>query len=178
MSKSDFKHEERSDEKSDNVHYFSFGRRNNSACPSGYTASNPGTEPGLIPAQASRVTGNVFINAEFGDNVVNGLIYNRTNLDANEQLNNVVLIVSTINSNGSFLGKVQSQPVDGTAPVAIGDYGGTFGGLNASGVAGGVHLENYLDNVENEQEYGIFVLTQCGLAGDGGAICDDVQPDF
>ena len=139
---------------------------------------NPGTEPGLIPAQASRVTGNVFINADFGDNVVNGLIYNRTNLDANEQLNNVVLIVSTINSNGSFLGKVQSQPVDGTAPVAIGDYGGTFGGLNASGVAGGVHLENYLDNVENEQEYGIFVLTQCGLAGDGGAICDDVQPDF
>ena len=132
----------------------------------------PGTPPGAIPVQASRVTGQVFINADFADNAVNGLIYNRTNLDATQVLEDVVLIVAPIDSAGRFLGEVEDSEQN-----RIGDYGGTFGGLNASGIAGGVHLENYIDGVENEEEFGIFVLTQCGLAGDA-AICDGVRPDF
>jgi hypothetical protein len=132
----------------------------------------PGTPGGLIPDQASRVTGNVFINADFADNAVNGLIYNRVNQDASQPTFDLVLIVSTIDATGRFLGDVENGATDN-----IGDYGGTFGGLNASGIAGGIHIEDYLDNVENEEEFGIFVLTQCGLAGDA-AICDGVRPDF
>ena len=131
-----------------------------------------GTPSGLIPSQSSRITGDVFINADFADNAVNGLIYNRVNQDSVQPMFDLVLVVSTIDANGRFLGDVENEE-----QVNIGDYGGTFGGLNASGVAGGIHIEDYLDNVTNEEEYGIFVLTQCGLTGDA-AICDGVQPDF
>ena len=132
-----------------------------------------GTNPALIPEQAGRVTGDVFINADFAENEVNGLIYNRNSIDNSVPMENVVLIVTSIDADGRFLGNVENEALDD-----IGDYGGTFGGLNASGVAGGIHLTDYIDGIEFEEEYGIFVLTQCGLTGDAGAICDGVQPDF
>ena len=133
------------------------------------------TNPAFLPAQASRVTGQVFINADFTDNAVNGLVVNRTNIDRNENLDDLALVLTDVTPDGRFLGTVE---LDGTPEEKIGDYGGTFGGLGASGVAGGIHLDgDYIDNVENEQEFGIFVLTQCGLTGDA-AICDGVQPDF
>ena len=136
----------------------------------------PGTDPSLDPRQAMRVTGQVFINADFADNVVNGGVYNRVSPDGNVVLEDLSLIVSEIDSSGRFLGTVE---LFNAVDEKIGDYGGTFGGLGASGVAGGIHLDtDFIEGVENEQEYGIFVLTQCGLAGDGGAICDGVQPDF
>jgi hypothetical protein len=135
----------------------------------------PGTPPALIPDQASRVTGQVFINADFTDNAVNGLVVNRTNIDRGEDLVDLALIITAIDANGRFLGTVE---INGEPETSIGDYGGTFGGLNASGLAGSIHLDgNYIDNVDNEEEFGIFVLTQCGLTGDA-AICDGVQPDF
>ena len=134
-----------------------------------------GTDPALIPSQSSRVTGQIFINADFADNAVNGGVYNRTNIDRNESLADIALIVSNIDSTGRFLGTVELRGGD----TSIGSYGGTFGGLNATGVAGGIHLDgDFIDGVTNEEEFGIFVLTQCGLAGDAGAICDGVQPDF
>jgi hypothetical protein len=133
------------------------------------------TDPAFLPSQASRVTGQVFINADFTDNAVNGFVVNRTNIDRNENLGDLALIITDISPDGRFLGTVE---LDGAPDEKIGDYGGTFGGLGASGVAGGIHLDSdYIDNVENEQEFGIFVLTQCGLTGDA-AICDGVQPDF
>ena len=135
----------------------------------------PGTNPAIIPDQASRVTGQIFINADFAGNAVNGGVYDRRNIDRNEDLGDIALIVTSIDATGRFLGIVEPRGED----TGIGNYGGTFGGLNASGVAGGIHLDgDFIDGVENEEEFGIFVLTQCGLAGDGGAICDDVQPDF
>ena len=136
---------------------------------------NPATDPALLPLQASRVTGQIFINADFTDNAINGLIVNRTNIDRNESLADLALIVTNIDADGRFLGTVE---VVGAIEIKIGDYGGTFGGTGASGIAGGVHLDgDYIPNVEKEQEFGIFVLTQCGLAGDA-AICDGVQPEF
>jgi hypothetical protein len=132
----------------------------------------PGTNPALIPDQAGRVTGDVFINADFAENEVNGAIVNRDSIDNGFVMSDVFLIATDIDANGRFLGSVENAAQDD-----IGDYGGTFGGLNASGVAGGVHLTDFLDNVDGEEEFGIFVLTQCGLTGDA-AICDDVQPDF
>ena len=134
-----------------------------------------GTDPSLIPDQASRVTGQIFINADFADNAVNGGVYNRVNIDRNETLTDLALIVSDIDASGRFLGTVELR--GGT--TSIGSYGGTFGGLNASGVAGGIHLDgDFIDNVEREEEFGIFVLTQCGLAGDSNTICNGVRPDF
>ena len=135
----------------------------------------PGSDPSLIPSQASRVTGQIFINADFADNAVNGGVYNRTNIDRNEALTDIALIVSDIDSTGRFLGTVELRGGD----ASIGSYGGTFGGLNASGVAGGIHLDgDFIENVQREEEFGIFVLTQCGQTGDTGAICNGVRPDF
>lgn len=130
----------------------------------------PGTDPAIIPAQATRVTGQIFINADFADNAVNGAVYDRTEWDTGAALPDIFLIPTGIAADGRFQGVVQDVEQDG-----IGNYGGTFGGTGASGIAGGIHIEDYLDGVENEEEFGIFVLTQCGLAGDA-AICDDVNP--
>ena len=142
------------------------------------TASNAGlpvpsgTDPALIPGQAGRVTGDVFINADFAENQINGAIYNRTSIDNSVPLDNVFLIPTEIDATGRFLGDAENEGQE-----RIGDYGGTFGGLGATGIAGGIHLTDYIDGIEKEEEYGIFVLTQCGLAGDT-AICDGVQPNF
>lgn len=131
-----------------------------------------GTDPALLPSQATRVTGQIFINADFADNAVNGAVYGRTEVDTGIALPDIFLIPTEIVASGRFLGVVENAEQEG-----IGDYGGTFGGIGATGIAGGIHIEDYLDDAENEEEYGIFVLTQCGLAGDA-AICDGVQPVF
>ena len=136
----------------------------------------PGTDPSLAPSQAMRVTGQIFINADFADNAVNGGVYDRASPDGTVVLDDLALIVSAIDADGRFLGRVE---IVGDIGTTIGSYGGTFGGLNASGVAGGIHLDGeFISTVDNEEEFGIFVLTQCGLAGDAGAICDGVRPDF
>ncbi len=130
-----------------------------------------GTDPALEPGQASRVTGQIFINADFADNTVNGVIYNRQVVDyGNSPLQDVVLIVADVNEDGSFSGDVENPAQD-----ALGSWAGTFGGVQASGIAGGIGIEEFIENVENEAEYGLFVLTKCGDSGDS-SICDDVNP--
>ncbi|MEY1556187.1 hypothetical protein AB3Y40_11185 [Yoonia sp. R2331] len=130
-----------------------------------------GVDPALAPGQASRVTGDIFINADFSDNTVNGLIYNREVVDfGNAPLDNVVLIVTEFDENGQFLGTVEDP-----GQTEIGSWAGTFGGVQASGIAGGIFIEEFIPTVENEAEQGLFVLTKCGNSGDA-AICDNVNP--
>jgi hypothetical protein len=69
---------------------------------------------------------------------------------------------------GEFYGDAQNPTQAG-----IGNYGGIFGGANAEGVAGGIFVENHV-GVENADEYGVFVLTQCGLTG-ADPICATVN---
>ncbi len=130
-----------------------------------------GIDPSLVPGQPSRVTGQVFINADFADNTVNGAIYDRQIVDyGNFDLADVALIVTEIDENGRFTGDVEDPAQD-----VIGSWAGTFGGVQASGIAGGISIEEFMDEVENEAEFGLFVLNKCGTRGDA-AICDEVNP--
>ena len=144
-----------------------------------------GTPPELIPSQAAEVTGDVFINADFADNAVEGNIYNRQLADSGLVLPAIVLISTEIKGDGTFYGtEVEwdqgAFPADSVIGTDIGDYGGIFGGQNASGIAGVIHLTQFDGpndplSLENEEEYGVFVLDQCGQPVDD-PICAGVNP--
>ncbi len=138
----------------------------------------PGTDPILLPSQPAQISGEIFINADFGDNSVNGAIYNRSfqNLDpviqgiiGGADLGDIVLTPATITNEGTFFGTAENPAQD-----ALGNYGGTFGGTESSGVAGVVSIDgDFIAGIDNEHEFGVFVLTQCGQPGEA-AICDDI----
>lgn len=132
---------------------------------------DPGTDPDILPSQGTRVTGDIFINADFNDNTINGAISNRVLVDYAQAIPTVYLIPTDISSEGTYAGVVENP-----AQIVIGSYAGTFGGIGATSTAGGIHLDgDFVPGVVNEEEYGVFVLTQCGQAGDA-AICDAVNP--
>lgn len=152
------------------------------------------TPPELLVSQARTVTGQVFINADFADNSVEGNIFERriseTELQGSlgalpsQELPSLVFVATPISANGTFEGSVEydvSDPRSNTpTSVAVGTYGGVFGGPNSDGVAGAVSLSEF-DGVgdqlglENETERGIFVLDQCGQAV-SSPICASVNP--
>lgn len=136
-------------------------------------APDPGTDPSLLPDQPARVTGDIFLNVNFSDNQVNGSIYNRVIVDRSFTLDDVILLPTTIATDGTFAGTVEGPAPD--EGDVTGNYGGIFGGTESSSVAGVVYLTAFEADFENEQEHGVFVLTQCGLPGDA-AICDQVAP--
>lgn len=140
----------------------------------------PPVPPEAIPGQASRVSGHVFINANFADNHVNGTVYERVLVDYDFGLENVVLVPADITADGTFFDRTE-RPLEATGGdhIVTGDYGGIFGGERAGNVAGIVALERLYDRdgneLENAKERGIFVLRQCGMSGDS-SICADVAP--
>jgi len=140
------------------------------------TASS-GIPANLLAGQPARVLGDVLINADFVDMQVNGGIANRRVASATAldpfTLFDIGLVPADILENGTFFGEANRPDAS-----AVGSYGGTFGGNEASGVAMGVHLTgDFIPEFDSEEEFGLIVLTKCGLAGDG-PFCDDAQPDF
>ena len=130
----------------------------------------PGTDPAILPAQPTRVTGDVFINADFTDNTINGAITNRELTEYGTAIPDIFLIPGDIAADGTFEGSVEIG-----AQTGVGNYAGVFGGTGATSVGGGVLLDgDFIPGVENEQEYGIFVLAQCGTPGDA-PICAGVN---
>ncbi len=144
-------------------------------------AVDPSTDSSLIPRQSARVEGTIFLNANFQDNSVNGSIYDRSLLDATDDdtpisLETVYLLPADIATDGTFLGSTARPDQSET-----GAYGGIFGGTDANSVAGLVHLEAskvFLADgtaIDNAQEHGLFVLTQCG-ANNSSAACSQTLP--
>lgn len=134
----------------------------------------PGTDPAVVPGQPLRVTGDVFLNADFADNSVNGAIFNREIADGGVSLTlvDIVLVPTDIDATGRFAGAVERFGEPGSV---IGSHAGVFGGTGATSVAGGVRLDgDFIDEVDDEEEYGLFVLDQCGQAGTP-AICGIVD---
>jgi hypothetical protein len=141
--------------------------------------------PSLRPGEPFAVDGVIQINAQFeragsgSAETVEGGIANRRLLDRegrvittisindtvlgdNEPiLDNIVLRETTINANGEFLGSVEFA---GSPNSSIGDFGGAFGGTNASDVAG-VILINPIRGQNAIWEFGAFNLPRCDLAG-------------
>lgn len=146
-----------------------------------------GTDSSLIPTQPGRVEGKIFLNANFQDNSVTGSIYDRNLIDTSDgtpvSLETVYLVPSDIATDGTFVGDTARRDSSVT-----GTYGGIFGGTSASSVAGIVHLnasQVYLagadpnsatgTSIDQAQEHGVFVLTQCGASNSSG-VCSQVAP--
>lgn len=133
-----------------------------------------GVDPTRLPEQSTTTDGNIFLNVDFTNNVVNGNIIDRTLVDDGTALPNIVLIAAPIDDNGEFFGTAEYEDQTGN-----GVFGGIFGGTDASAVGGIVALDN-IDGpgdtlgMVNEREHGVFVLIQCGLPGDA-PICDNVN---
>lgn len=144
--------------------------------PGGQLLPVPGPAGTDLPAQSARTSGDIFLNVDFTNNVVNGDITNRVLVDYGTALPTIVLIAADIDSTtGVFAGATEYGD-----QTVTGSYGGIFGGANASAVGGVVHLDEFDGTgdplgLENEIEQGVFVLIQCGLPGDA-PICSNVNP--
>lgn len=130
----------------------------------------PGTAPDITPYQAAEVTGNVLINADFADNRVEGSIYNRSVTDdPTTTVETLNLVATDISDTGTF---------DGTTTVGtttVGEYGGIFSGTDAASVAGSIHAGGHITAYGADiEEYGIFVLGQCGGANSDPACTQPV----
>ena len=139
-----------------------------------------GADPSLQMSGPGRVTGNVFINANFSDMQLNGSVFNRRAIDlvtvanpTGTPLANLILIPGSIGADGTFSGDIELQ--SGTI-TDIGDYAGIFGGTDAASLGGALVVTNFLDGIDTESETGIFVLTQCGMTGADAVLCAGPAP--
>lgn len=121
----------------------------------------PGTDPSLLPSQAAEVIGDIFITADFSDNTTDGIIYNRSVPDFGVNETDLELAPAAIATDGTFTGDVQQN----SGSATVGSWAGIFGGTDSAVVAGTLFVTNHTDNFNNEEEYGTFVLDQCGTAG-------------
>ena len=129
-----------------------------------------GTPEGIRPRQAAEVTGVILLNASFSDGTVNAGITDRVIVDAPTiEVDDLELAPTEIAEDGTFFGDVT------VANQNRGEYGGIFGGAGATEVAGIVHAEEHIGTLQNEEEYGVFVLAQCGTPDDD-PICDQPVP--
>ena len=127
---------------------------------------DPTVPASLLPSQAAEITGVILINADFGDNQVNGRITSRAIPDnGGITPEDIDLAPTAINDDGTFSGNVEQ------ANQTRGNYGGIFGGTDAGAVAGGLFVSNHISQLTDEEEYGIFVLVQCGQPG-ADPLCD------
>lgn len=146
-----------------------------------------------IPGQAARVTGDVFVNANFANNLVNGVVKNRNAVDifipsvttdpaspyfndgSGLKLQDVVMTPTSIAANGTFEGTAENPLKE-----KVGIFGGVFGGANASSIAGGINLEDVNTaagiKIPTALERGVFVLDQCGLTATAGGDCLGTAP--
>jgi hypothetical protein len=121
----------------------------------------------LYPNQAARIEGQVFLNANFQNDSVNGSIYDRSIVDTGLALPTIVLVPTDIAEDGTFEGGTEWEDETG-----VGSYAGVFGGDNAQWVAGGISLTNVTPDIEGELERGVFILEQCNTSTAG--VCDNV----
>ena len=140
--------------------------------------------PELRPVEPWQVRGTVQVNGSFAHNMVEGGVTNRrlytqdgtriTSIvidDGNPSttddpidttfLTGLVLRETTITENGAFLGDVEYY---GAPDVDKGDFGGAFGGVGATDVAG-VLWVHPINGENGIWESGTFNLPRCGVAG-------------
>lgn len=118
----------------------------------GVLNTGPFTGP-LNPSTPFRTTGTARITADFnpGGSVTGG-ITGRSNVDTGTALADVFLDAATIDTNGEFTGGVKFSDL-----TSIGSYGGLFGGLGATDIAGILVFHPVAGN-SNLTEHGVFVL--------------------
>lgn len=133
----------------------------------------PATTPTeLLPREPATISGRVFLNVDFNDNTINGKIIQRQFTEYPAiTMEDISLVEGVIADDGTFLGSTEIE-----VEKSNGSFGGTFGGDGATAIAGVTHITEYSPDLENEEEYGIFVLERCGTASPSDALCDSVNP--
>lgn len=118
------------------------------------------TPAALLPGQAAEITGVILVNADFTDNSVNGRVTNRVIPDTpGVTPEDLDLEATAIGADGTFTGNVIQGGQN------RGDYGGIFGGVESAQVAGALQANDHISQLSDEEEFGIFVLVQCGQPG-------------
>lgn len=143
-----------------------------------------GLDPDVdVPVQTAYVRGLMFVNVDLNDLSVEGEIYNRTGVLMNNVgdpddvpgflgLPDIVLVEGVLTDTGTFQGNLE---VDGLVGQDVGDFAGVIGGTQGESMAGGTTLQEFDDNLQNEIEYGVFVLDLC-QPGDTSGICTNALP--
>lgn len=146
---------------------------------------DPSIDPAILPSESARVEGSILINVNFADNLVNGSVFerllNHQAYDETDQprafplpLPDIALVSGDLSEDGTFFGETEFR---GSVGGTSGNFGGILGGADAAYAAGVVSLNDIDEGLygwTTEAEFGVFVLTQCGQAGDH-AICDSLD---
>jgi hypothetical protein len=134
------------------------------------TGSNPALPDELESGTPFRVTGDILMTGSFTSDIVEGGVTNRVVLDDSGAgvlaLTPITLKNTEIDGNGRFLGDVEFA---GSPGQSIGEYGGLFGGIDATDVAGALVI-NPVEGEDGIWEFGVFNIARCGTAG-AGAFC-------
>lgn len=116
----------------------------------------PGPGAPFDPIRPARTTGDVLVNADFTNGRVEGGITNRSIVETGDELDDVFLQITSIESNGTFGGTVVFRDLN-----SAGTYGGTFAGRGGSAVAGAIEIAP--DRSSSDLlERGAFALDRCG----------------
>ncbi|MBR2656490.1 MAG: hypothetical protein IKD58_08395 [Loktanella sp.] len=131
----------------------------------GPTGTAPDDAGEATPRVSTTVTGHALINADFNRLRIEGRINDRQALIDGEMvdLREIILIEDAIATDGRFNGTVEQRNAGGNTS-GVGSYSGTLGGQQANAIAGMIRLDgNFIDvpGINNEFEYGIFVLDKC-----------------
>lgn len=140
-----------------------------------------GVDPNVDrPVQAAFVRGLMFVNVDLADRSVEGEIYNRTGVFRDTTLPSgrgflglpdIVLVEGTLDDGGNFTGNLE---VDGNVGTNIGEFAGVIGGPGGNALAGGLKMEDFDTTIDNEIEYGVFVLDLC-TPTDTDPICQNAN---
>ena len=115
------------------------------------------------PQQPRLTQGDVTLIVGFADDAINGAITNRQFADGGA-LTDVILAAGAIDrGTNTFSGQADMRPDGGGAPVAVGTYGGTFGGANGESIGGVVAIDEVFApgaaaGDPLDQETGAFIL--------------------
>lgn len=170
----------------------------NSAGPLTDLFDTTGLDPDVnTSTQTAYVQGLIFVNVDLNDMSVEGEIFDRTgtfSADADGFLSSVslpnegflelpdlVFVDGTLNGDGTFNGDIEFDATDGNPGVPdnpvggdIGDFAGVIGGPGGNAIAGGISLTEYDERLDDEVEFGVFVLDICTVT-DTDPICVNAQ---
>lgn len=145
------------------------------------------------PNQTAYIRGLMFINVDLNDMSVEGEIYDRTAVFADNtdptvavfgDLPDLVLVEGELTGDGTFSGNIEVDATDITNPGTpsdpvgnkVGDFAGVIGGPGGNAVAGGTFVEDFTEELDNEIEYGVFVLDLCDDTSTDPVCVNALQP--
>ncbi|MEO0765617.1 MAG: hypothetical protein AAFY75_06305 [Pseudomonadota bacterium] len=146
-----------------------------------------------VPRQTAYIRGLMFINVDLNDMSVEGEIYDRTAVFGDPadrtqplfgDLPDIVLVEGELTGDGTFSGNIEVDATDTTNPGTpsdpvgddVGDFAGVIGGPGGNAVAGGTFVENFTEDLDNEIEYGVFVLDLCDASSTDPVCINALQP--